>query len=409
MRVLALTTFLASFIGSFSWEVDPRCPEPPRRRLSDPGTSPKDDVVDDGVSLERELEELLVEKSNSLRGHEERDVEYLTERQLQSDSRRFNMKMYWPGVGTCWQEEWDIHRKWCMQCEGSSCGENDILYLQECRNIDEQEFQWLGEDGEDSSVGRLKTAGKDLCLTKISTNYYKLKRCSNSRSQLLKGFKRDAPFELMPIGDSSKCLNQHHHPKAYEEIYTTTCKLARIYSTNKWQTYYEKEGRISDTGSGPGLKERNPQCSENRPCGRCEGDCDSDDECKGNLKCYQRRSSNPWDIVFGCSGWGRKGFDYCYDPGSDLSGGGGSSSNNNENNSGGSSNNGGTRSSTVLDRNIKNCSRDNPCGQCQGDCDSNRDCAGDLVCFQKSGKKPVPGCSGSDSSRTDFCIDPKDQ
>jgi hypothetical protein len=42
----------------------------------------------------------------------------------------------------------------------------------------------------------------------------------------------------------------------------------------------------------------------------------------------------------------------------------------------------------------------------QGDCDSNSDCRGDMVCFQRNENDPVPGCVGGedDGSRTDYCI-----
>lgn len=32
------------------------------------------------------------------------------------------------------------------------------------------------------------------------------------------------------------------------------------------------------------------------------------------------------------------------------------------------------------------CTSDEPCGLCQGDCQTDADCAGDLVCFHKYGK-----------------------
>ena len=32
------------------------------------------------------------------------------------------------------------------------------------------------------------------------------------------------------------------------------------------------------------------------------------------------------------------------------------------------------------------CTKQEPCGECQGDCDVDADCEGDLVCFQKYGK-----------------------
>ena len=36
----------------------------------------------------------------------------------------------------------------------------------------------------------------------------------------------------------------------------------------------------------------------------------------------------------------------------------------------------------------------NGCGECEGDCDFDGDCAGDLRCFQRLGLEAVPGCGG---------------
>ena len=46
--------------------------------------------------------------------------------------------------------------------------------------------------------------------------------------------------------------------------------------------------------------------------------------------------------------------------------------------------------------------------ECEGDCDSDSDCAGDLLCFQRSDSTKVPGCkSGGDDdvSGYDYCYD----
>ena len=43
---------------------------------------------------------------------------------------------------------------------------------------------------------------------------------------------------------------------------------------------------------------------------RCEGNCNTDDDCLGDLKCFVR---NHFEPVPGCSGLGEKGRDYCYD------------------------------------------------------------------------------------------------
>jgi hypothetical protein len=60
----------------------------------------------------------------------------------------------------------------------------------------------------------------------------------------------------------------------------------------------------------------------NFPLGKCEGDCDEDKDCNGNLICYQRGDNNPNESVPGCQGTGSSKADYCsfpptWPPGSD--------------------------------------------------------------------------------------------
>lgn len=47
-------------------------------------------------------------------------------------------------------------------------------------------------------------------------------------------------------------------------------------------------------------------------------------------------------------------------------------------------------------------------GECKGDCDSDSDCRGDLLCFQRERNDPrPPGCPNvRTASKTDFCFDP---
>ncbi len=51
------------------------------------------------------------------------------------------------------------------------------------------------------------------------------------------------------------------------------------------------------------------------------------------------------------------------------------------------------------------------CGECEGDCDDDSDCADGLECFQRSGAEIVPGCSGAGGKRDvyakDICYKPK--
>ena len=111
---------------------------------------------------------------------------------------------------------------------------------------------------------------------------------------------------------------------------------------------------ITDYGSG----------GSRRRMGQCQGDCDEDSDCSGSLKCFQRQQYAP---VPGCNN-GRNWGDTI-----------------------------GTLQSSC---GANGCSS---MGQCQGDCDNDDDCAGDLGCFQRDGLTPVPGCSGEGVNDYDYC------
>jgi len=103
--------------------------------------------------------------------------------------------------------------------------------------------------------------------------------------------------------------------------------------------------------------------------GLCRGDCDTDSDCEGSLKCFQRNGS---ETIPGCIGSGQNGYDYCYQPALvDL----------------------GVEPSVTL-------------GLCEGDCDNDSDCEAGLECFQRDGLETVPGCGGSGTSAYDYCIEP---
>jgi len=105
----------------------------------------------------------------------------------------------------------------------------------------------------------------------------------------------------------------------------------------------------------------------------CQGDCDNDMDCEGDLKCFQRISD---EAIPGCDGEGSPGTDYCFDrlkdpfllweDGNDLG--------------------------------------PNSYGLCEGDCDTDDDCKGDLKCFHRDAQEPVPGCTGEGSPGTDYCF-----
>ena len=53
---------------------------------------------------------------------------------------------------------------------------------------------------------------------------------------------------------------------------------------------------------------------------------------------------------------------------------------------------------------VRVCSPTQPCGLCEGHCESTAGCASGLACYEKaSGETTVPGCEGTDNSRTKWC------
>merc|ERR1711957_426840 len=114
-----------------------------------------------------------------------------------------------------------------------------------------------------------------------------------------------------------------------------------------------------------------------RNLGRCQGDCDHNSDCNKGLICSQRSG---YSKIPGCSGKGKKDWDYCVPKPKPTK--------------------------AVIKKNVlygddvhgKNLSL------CQGDCDHNSDCKGNLVCSQRSGYSKIPGCSGKGKKDWDYCV-----
>jgi len=126
---------------------------------------------------------------------------------------------------------------------------------------------------------------------------------------------------------------------------------------------------------------------EHKPLGRCEGDCDNDDDCGEGMYCYHDFNPND-DAIPGCVGtpyyswvWN---VDYCFVV-------------------------------PFSTGNLQFFSWQQTGGmrECQGDCDDDSQCVGSLKCYQNRhppGNAP-PGCSGtpvvySGVYTADYCYDP---
>jgi hypothetical protein len=164
------------------------------------------------------------------------------------------------------------------------------------------------------------------------------------------------------------------------------------------------------------------------PLGRCQGDCDEDSHCMEGLKCYQREANT---FVPGCRGGEQdgSGSDYCIrledfpkettttDPSpspstspSSVPSSAPSSMPSSEPSSEPSN------APSSLPSSISALSWgelavvsepfSRPLALCEGDCDSDDDCAEGLICWMRnSGDEPVPYCEGPvGTSRTDYCV-----
>lgn len=142
-------------------------------------------------------------------------------------------------------------------------------------------------------------------------------------------------------------------------------------------TNNDGEGYLFFVGNN-GLDDDSFQPSDEYPLRMCGGDCDSDDDCEGSLRCFQRYDS---EAVPGCDTYfddmgvleDDGTLDFCFDPygfltyvGDDM--------------------NGEDTFSLLADKSVY------PLGVCEGDCDSDDDCAGNLKCFQRDENEHVPGC-----------------
>jgi len=129
------------------------------------------------------------------------------------------------------------------------------------------------------------------------------------------------------------------------------------------------------------LNNKHTPCSGANCLAECVSECDRDDHCEGGLVCWHR---SKWsNIPPGCSGSAFSGTnDLCYDP---------------------------NRRIPVENKGV------NPpkkCGcllECEGDCDSDADCHGNLRCWHRSKWSDLvpPGCRGSPHKKShDYCYDP---
>jgi len=124
-------------------------------------------------------------------------------------------------------------------------------------------------------------------------------------------------------------------------------------------------------------------CTADESCEVCQAGCSEDDDCLGSLQCLHRHDGMP--VVPGCTfESGHEDKNFCYMP---------------------------TENSTLSVPDLgaaridTECTTQEKCQECRGDCDSDDECAGDLKCFIRHKGEHVPGCEevGFVDPKNDFC------
>jgi len=213
-----------------------------------------------------------------------------------------------------------------MECQGSDCEVDDYMWIKRCdEDEDEQQFMFEYVPAYGADAGRIRPYHEpQLCLERTRVNAHQLRPCSPidniNTTQIVIGFREAGRFEMHPYGfdenttalKGPKCLNNHHHPKDEEIVRAEWCKNAsRANKVSRWivhnpVTIAGGTSGGSDGGSqggGDGDPEVDPvagdYCTADNPCQQCQGDCDEDEDCAGNLVCFQRDAG---EAVPSCQG-----------------------------------------------------------------------------------------------------------
>jgi hypothetical protein len=156
----------------------------------------------------------------------------------------FKLKKYWE-PGYFWQEE-NFERQWCASynyrrsyCwygrDRDSC-ESDQMYLDKCGDYD-QEFEFL--DVGNSEVLIRTALGDRRCWQRSGNSRIYLQPCDSGQSSqrwiAQNGGFNNFRFEISPVGATSRCAANDHHPKAREVVELHSCNGARNSDGSFWE------------------------------------------------------------------------------------------------------------------------------------------------------------------------------
>jgi len=146
----------------------------------------------------------------------------------------------------------DFDPKWCLQCDGTACEENEFARMRTCdetpASTENTMFELDITTTELGEEAKIKASNSNLCLTvekytdKTNRMNTKMKPCDGSDSQIwwtggYGSFSGSVKFEVHPKGDPDYCLTTQHHPKDGEDARVEKCAFARKDVSNFWIKY----------------------------------------------------------------------------------------------------------------------------------------------------------------------------
>lgn len=192
----------------------------------------------------------------------------------------------------------DCNNMYCgVGCVGNSCAQEctGTLCASDCvgkdcakgcntPNCEQDCFHFEGETCTDETSARTITMGKDCSETDSEGNIISEHHCEMKNHptlwQTLKETETENDQITLPSGDFQQCYhNNTHCVKTTDGLPPLIC---RVYA------------RCASSG----VVENNAKCTDSHQCGSCQGICEKDSECKGNLKCFLRTGT---ETVPGCS------------------------------------------------------------------------------------------------------------
>jgi len=216
MKLSLISILSFALAAKADWDCDTRCPgyqacmqqnANNRRLVDEPDPSMIEDIHGNATwPIHHATKDPTAISSTNLRGSE------INERRKLEDLLIFQLHMYWE-EGFCWQDEWK-ERKYCLQCEGSSCNTEDYLFIDECSGSSLQRFMYQPVPG--SGGGKIMPFTRpDLCWTRTRVNAHQLRSCGNDYKdeqgrdvQIIIGFDPDGTFELHPNGILDRCMGK---------------------------------------------------------------------------------------------------------------------------------------------------------------------------------------------------------